>query len=300
MNTPISPDHVRTYLCTLQDTICSFVENIEPDAQFSRTIKPRKHGMARPRVLSGGSIIEKAAVNFTHSLGASLPKAATDRKPELAGKPFQAVSLSLIIHPKNPYAPTTHANLRFFIAEANTPIWWFGGGFDLTPYYGFEEDAIHWHKTAQKACLPFGVDTYPELKKACDEYFFLPHRQEPRGIGGLFFEDWNRDGFDTSFAFIRSIGDHFLKAYAPILERRINMHYTKRERDHQLYRRGRYVEFNLLYDRGTRYGLQSGRSIESVLASMPPLVQFCYDQQTEKNSPEEQLYTDFLTHREWV
>lgn len=300
MNHPISPDRVREYLCTLQDTICSALEEVEPSSSFSRIIKPRAQGMARPRVLSDGNIIEKAAVNFTHSVGSSLPKAATDRKPELAGKPFQAVSLSLIVHPKNPYAPTTHANLRFFIAEANKPLWWFGGGFDLTPYYGFKEDAVHWHKTAQKACIPFGAEIYHELKKACDSYFYLPHRKEPRGIGGLFFEDWNRNGFETSFSFVRSIGDHFLSAYIPILKRRIHLPYTQRERDHQLYRRGRYVEFNLLYDRGTRYGLQSGRSIESVLASMPPMVHFRYDQKNTADSPEEKLYTEFLTNREWI
>ena len=296
----ISPDAVREYLCTLQDTICRFVEDHEPKSKFSRTPVPTATGLARPRVLSGGEVIEKAAVNFTHSIGSSLPKAATDRKPKMAGKPFQAVSMSLIIHPRNPFAPTTHANLRFFIAEADEPIWWFGGGFDLTPYYGFEEDVIHWHSTAKKACSPFGEEVYPKLKKACDEYFYLPHRKEPRGVGGLFFEDWKQGGFERSFAFVRSIGDHFIEAYEPILKRRVSMEYTQKQREHQLYRRGRYVEFNLLYDRGTRYGIQSGRRIESVLASMPPMVEFTYDKQNELGSPEHDLYTKFLITKDWI
>jgi coproporphyrinogen III oxidase len=294
------PNTVLAYLCALQDNICSFIESIEPVQKFSRPHVHTDRGLARPRILSNGIHIEKSAVNFTHSIGSSLPKAATDRKPEMAGRPFQAVSLSLIVHPRNPYAPTTHANLRFFIAEGDIPIWWFGGGFDLTPYYGFVEDAIHWHSTAQQACAPFGEDVYPTLKKACDEYFYLPHRKEPRGIGGLFFEDWRRGGFEQSFQFVKSVGDHFRTAYEPILRRRMHTPFTDRERSHQLYRRGRYVEFNLLYDRGTKYGLQSGRRIESVLASMPPLVAFNYDQKTLSNSPEERLYTDFLINKEWI
>lgn len=291
---------VREYLCTLQDSICSFLETIEPEARFSKEELSSDTGFSQPRILSNGRVIEKAAVNFTHSQGSSLPSAATDRKPEMAGKAFEAVALSLIVHPSNPYAPTTHANLRFFIANTDVPTWWFGGGFDLTPYYGFTEDAVHWHQTAQKACIPFGIDVYPKLKQWCDEYFYLPHRKEPRGIGGLFFEDWTEGGFEQSFSFVRSVGDHFLPAYAPILSRRIHMPYSQRERNHQLYRRGRYVEFNLLYDRGTKYGLQSGRRIESVLASMPPLVQFAYNQQYAPDTPEHKLTSEFLINKDWI
>jgi len=291
---------IQEYLCALQDNICLYLEKIDTKARFSRTPQQSARGNRRPRIMNDGLHIEKAAVNFTHSKGDSLPKAATDRRPEMAGRPFQALSVSLIVHPRNPYAPTTHANLRFFIAEGNTPIWWFGGGFDLTPYYGFEEDAIHWHQTAKDACIPFGPDVYATLKKSCDNYFYLPHRKEPRGIGGLFFEDWTMGGMQRSFDFVKSVGDHFLPAYSKILERRMHMKYGEREREHQLYRRGRYVEFNLLYDRGTKYGLQSGRSIESVLSSMPPLVRFGYNVQPEHNSPEHTLLTKYLIHREWI
>jgi coproporphyrinogen III oxidase len=232
-------------------------------------------------VLEDGPVIEKAAVNFTHARGDRLPSAATERRPELAGAAFQAVSLSLIVHPRNPYAPTSHANLRLFSAEppSGNAVWWFGGGFDLTPYYGFDEDAVHWHQVARDACRPLGGDAYARLKRACDEYFFLPHRREPRGIGGLFFDDLAEGGYERCFEFVRSVGDHYLGAYRPILARRKETPYGERERDFQLYRRGRYVEFNLVYDRGTRYGLQSGRRIESVLASLPPAVHWRYDWQ---------------------
>ncbi len=235
-------------------------------------------------------------MQFTHSRGPALPPAATARNPELAGHGFQATAISLIVHPRNPYAPTTHANLRFFMIEADTPVWYFGGGFDLTPYYGFEDDARHWHRTAAAAV---GVH-YPTMKAACDQYFHLPHRGECRGIGGLFFDDWTTDGFDASFALTRSVGDHFLPAYEPILRRRIDLPYAERERDWQLYRRGRYVEFNLVIDRGTQYGLQSGRRVESVLASLPPLVRWQYNLQPEPGSEEARLYTDFLPPRDWL
>jgi coproporphyrinogen III oxidase len=294
---------VRRYLLELQDTICTALEEEDPTQRFleSREERPRG-GLARARVLEDGPVIEKAAVNFTHALGDRLPPAATERRPELAGASFEAVSLSLIVHPRNPYAPTSHANLRAFAARPATgdAVWWFGGGFDLTPYYGFEEDAVHWHEMARDACEPLGADAYPRLKRACDKYFFLPHRGEPRGIGGLFFDDLAEGGFERCFAFVRSVGDHYLPAYRPLLARRKQTPYGDRERDFQLYRRGRYVEFNLVYDRGTRYGLQSGRRIESVLASLPREVHWRYDWHPEPGSPEARLTEHFLKPRDWA
>jgi len=288
---------VRDYFMELQDRIVAALEAVEGQTRFQREEVPGPEGtLSRPRVLEDGQHIEKAAVQFTHSRGASLPPAATERNPELAGHGFQAAAISLIVHPRNPYAPTTHANLRFFLVEADTPVWYFGGGFDLTPYYGFLEDAVHWHQTARAAA---GAH-YPALKSACDAYFYLPHRQECRGIGGLFFDDWTEGGFETAFDFTRAIGDHFLPAYEPIMRRRIEMPYGERERDWQLYRRGRYAEFNLAIDRGTKYGLQSGRRVESVLASLPPLVKWKYNYQPEPGSPEARLYTDFLPPRAWL
>lgn len=295
MTAAIEP--VRDYFMSLQDRIVGALEAVDGDARFLREELPGPGGtLSRPRVLEGGHHIEKAAVQFTHSRGPALPPAATARNPELAGHGFQATAISLIVHPRNPYAPTTHANLRFFMIEADTPVWYFGGGFDLTPYYGFEDDARHWHRTAAAAV---GVH-YPTMKAACDQYFHLPHRGECRGIGGLFFDDWTTDGFDASFALTRSVGDHFLPAYEPILRRRIDLPYAERERDWQLYRRGRYVEFNLVIDRGTQYGLQSGRRVESVLASLPPLVRWQYNLQPEPGSEEARLYTDFLPPRDWL
>ena len=295
----MSPDitRVRDYFVALQDRVVAALEALDGEKSFIREDRPGPDGaLARPRVLEDGAHIEKAAVQFTHSLGASLPDAATARNPQLAGKSFQATAISLIVHPRNPYAPTTHANLRFFIVEADEPVWYFGGGFDLTPYYGFEEDAVHWHSEAQAAT----GEHYPQLKKACDEYFYLPHRDECRGVGGVFFDDWTEGGFEASFEFTRSIGDHFLPAYQPIFERRMHADYGTRERDWQLYRRGRYAEFNLAIDRGTKYGLQSGRRVESVLASMPPLAAWKYDYHPEPDSPEARLYSDFLPPREWL
>jgi coproporphyrinogen III oxidase len=249
-------------------------------------------------------VIERAAVNFTHTEGAAMPPTATERRPELAGRHYQAVSVSLIVHPRNPYVPTCHANYRAFVADtpgAETPaVWWFGGGFDLTPYYGFEEDARHWHRVARDACTPFGGDWYPRFKQACDAYFHLPHRGEPRGIGGVFFDDLDEGGFEHCFGFLQSVGNAFVDAYQPILARRKGWPYGERERAFQLYRRGRYVEFNLLYDRGTRFGLQAGARVESVLASMPPLAAWRYDYRPEPGTPEAALYSDFLVPRDWA
>ncbi len=294
---------VRRYLMDLQDRITAALEAADGEARFAeQRFEDPGGGLARPRVLAGGGLVEKAAVHFTEARGPSLPAAATERRPELAGRGFEATSLSLIVHPRNPFVPTVHANFRFFLAEreGTAPVWWFGGGFDLTPCYGFEEDAVHWHRTAREALAPFGEELYPRWKRACDEYFFLPHRGEARGIGGVFFDDFDEGGFERCFAVVRSLGDHFLPAYLPIVERRRLERWGEAERDWQLHRRGRYVEFNLLYDRGTRYGLQSGRRVESVLASLPPLVRFGYDHRPVPGSREERLLRDFLVPRDWL
>jgi coproporphyrinogen III oxidase len=301
MNETPRIEPVRDYFVGLQKSICEHLERLDGHGRFGGTdVRAPDGGLARPRVLEGGRHIEKAAVQFTHSRGASLPPAATERNPGLAGHGFQAAAISLIVHPCNPYVPTTHMNLRFFIVMAEVPVWYFGGGFDLTPYYGFEEDCVHWHEQARAACAPFGASLYAQLKQACDQYFFLPHRGEPRGIGGIFFDDWTHGGFADSFAFARSVGDHFLPAYAPIFERRMGTPYTDRERQFQLYRRGRYAEFNLAIDRGTKYGLQSGRRVESVLASLPPLAVWRYDYHPETGTPEAELYERFLPPRWWI
>lgn len=297
------PTVVREYLLELQARFCSAFEELEGEKRFvGEEWKDADRGLSLPRVLTDGAIIERAAVNFSHTLGDALPGAATVRRPDLAGHRFEAVSLSLIAHPRNPHVPTTHANFRFFVADKKNddPVWWFGGGFDLTPYYGYEEDAVHWHENAQEACRPFGKDVYPQFKRACDKYFYLPHRDETRGVGGLFFDDLSDWGFETTFAFLRSAGDRFLPGYLPILERRKAVPYGDREREFQLYRRGRYVEFNLIYDRGTLYGLQAGRRIEAVLASMPPRVRWEYDWQPEPGSAEADLYEKFLKPRDWL
>jgi coproporphyrinogen III oxidase len=294
---------VRGYLRDLQDRICDALERADGEARFVEDVwEDPEAGASLPRFLSGGPVLERAAVNFTHAKGRELPAAATARRPELAGCPFEAASLSVIVHPRNPYVPTTHMNLRFFLAGGGTgsPRWWFGGGLDLTPYYGFEEDAVHWHRTARDACAPFGPDVHPRFKRWCDEYFFLEHRKEARGIGGLFFDDFAEWDFERTFALARSVGDHFLPGYLPILERRKGISYGEREREFQLLRRGRYVEFNLLYDRGTLYGLQSGRRIEAVLASLPPRVRWAYDRKPEPGSPEAMLYEVFLPPRDWL
>jgi coproporphyrinogen III oxidase len=294
---------VKAYLLGLQESICRELEQEDGGGRFREDswVRPQGGG-GRSRVLSDGSVFEQAGVNFSHVFGDQLPASATAHRPELAGRHWQAMGVSLVIHPHNPYVPTSHANVRFFIAEkpGAEPIWWFGGGFDLTPYYGFEQDAVHWHCTAHDACVPFGEDVYPRFKKWCDEYFFLKHRNEPRGIGGLFFDDLNEWGFDKCFAFLRSVGDHYIQAYRPIVARRKDIPYGERERDFQLYRRGRYVEFNLVYDRGTLFGLQSGGRTESILMSLPPLVKWRYNWQPQPGTPEAELYEVYLKPRDWL
>ena len=289
---------VRTYLLALQDSICAALER-EDGGKFQEDAWTRAEGGGgRSRVRSDGTVFEKAGVGFSHVTGAALPASATAARPELAGKGFEAMGVSLVIHPRNPYVPTTHANVRFLQAgEGADAVWWFGGGFDLTPYYGFEEDAVHWHRTARGAC---GPELYPRFKQWCDDYFFLKHRSEPRGIGGIFFDDFNALGFDRSFTLLRHVGDAFLPAYLPIVQRRKRHAHGEREREFQLYRRGRYVEFNLVYDRGTLFGLQSGGRTESILMSLPPLVAWRYDWQPTPGTPEAKLYDLFLQPRDWA
>jgi coproporphyrinogen III oxidase len=301
--TDIAIDAVKAYLLGLQDDICTQLEQEDGEGRFVEDSWDREEGGGgRSRVLTEGAVIEKGGVNFSHVFGSALPGSATAARPELAGRSFQAMGVSLVIHPRNPYVPTSHANVRFFIAEkeGKPPVWWFGGGFDLTPYYGFEEDVRHWHGVARDACAPFGEHLYPAWKKWCDEYFFLRHRNEPRGVGGLFFDDLNAPGFEQSFAMMQSVGNAYLNAYRPIMARRKDTAWGERERQFQLYRRGRYVEFNLVYDRGTLFGLQSGGRTESILMSLPPLVRWDYDWQPEPGTPEAALYEQFLCHREWV
>jgi coproporphyrinogen III oxidase len=296
---------VRDYLLGLQDHICQQLEIVDGQEKFVEDAWERTDGLAgggRTRVLNDGAVFEQGGVNFSHVRGTSMPASATANRPELAGRSFEAIGVSLVIHPKNPFAPTSHANVRFFIAEkeGEEPIWWFGGGYDLTPYYGFEEDAIHWHQTAKNACDPFGDDVYPKLKKWCDDYFYLKHRDETRGAGGLFFDDLNEGGFKHCFAFLRSVGNSYIDAYVPIVKRRKDTQYGEREHDFQLYRRGRYVEFNLVYDRGTLFGLQSGGRTESILMSLPPLVKWRYNWQPEPGSDEAKLYEVFLKPQDWL
>ena len=299
---PTDLDAVRTYLLQLQDSICAALEREDGSGHFQEDAWTRPEGGGgRSRVMSAGAVFEKAGVGFSHVTGTSLPASATATRPELAGKSFQALGVSLVLHPLNPYVPTVHLNVRFFIAgEGADAVWWFGGGFDLTPYYGFTADCIHWHRTARAACEPFGADLHPRFKKWCDDYFFLKHRQEARGIGGLFFDDFNALGFTRSFALMRSIGDAFLPAYLPIVQQRKATPYGQRERDFQLYRRGRYVEFNLVWDRGTHFGLQSGGRTESILMSLPPLVAWHYNWQPTLGTPEAQLMAEFLKPRDWA
>jgi coproporphyrinogen III oxidase len=294
---------VRSYLLTLQERISAAIEAEDGAARFREDSWERPEGGGgRSRVLTDGAVFEQAGIGFSHVYGPGLPPSATVHRPELAGRSFEALGVSLVFHPLNPYIPTTHMNIRFFIAEkeGEEPVWWFGGGFDLTPYYGFEEDAVDWHRVARQACAPFGPDVYPRYKKWCDEYFFLRHRQEPRGIGGIFFDDLNEWGFERSFDFLQSVGNHFLIAYLPIVLRRKDASYGERERDFQLYRRGRYVEFNLVWDRGTLFGLQSGGRTESILMSLPPLVRWRYDWHPEPGTPEARLYDEFLRPRDWA
>ena len=294
---------VKRYLLDLQDRICAALAREDGDGAFREDAWDRPGGGGgRTRVLEQGRVLERAGINFSHVFGTNLPPSATAQRPELAGRGFQAMGVSLVIHPRNPYVPTSHANVRFFVAEKAVAerVWWFGGGFDLTPYYGFVEDAVHWHRTARAACEPFGPEVYPRFKRWCDDYFYLRHRSEPRGIGGLFFDDLNEWGFEQSFRFLRSVGDHYLPAYLPIVQRRKGLGYGKRERSFQKYRRGRYVEFNLVYDRGTLFGLQSGGRTESILMSLPPAVSWRYDWHPQPGSPEEALYARFLVPRDWL
>jgi len=309
---------VKAYLLGLQDHICQQLAQTDEQAEFQTDLWDRStevqlphaashlKGGGRTRLLTDGAVFEQAGVNFSHVFGDEMPKSATAHRPELAGRNFQAVGVSLVIHPKNPYVPTSHANVRFFIAEKEgaAPVWWFGGGFDLTPYYGNESDCIYWHQIAKNACDPFGNDVYPRYKKWCDDYFYLKHRGEARGIGGLFFDDlntWdNQLNFTKSFDFMQSVGNAYIEAYLPIVEKRKNSDYGEKQRDFQLYRRGRYVEFNLVFDRGTLFGLQTGGRTESILMSLPPLVKWRYNWQPEESSEEAKLYTDFLPAKDWL
>ena len=310
MSGDISSKSVRSYLLKLQDSICSALEDEDGGAVFSEDTWERDHGESegpalggggRTRVLEKGAVFEQAGVNFSHVTGASLPPSATAARPELDGCSFEALGVSLVIHPENPHIPTSHANVRFFIAEkeGEPPVWWFGGGYDLTPYYPVREDIVARHRTAQEACEPFGDDVYPRYKDWCDRYFHLRHRDEARGVGGLFFDDLNEWGFERSFAFLQAVGDSYLDAYLPVVRRRRDTPWTERQRAFQLYRRGRYVEFNLVYDRGTLFGLQSGGRTESILMSLPPLVSWRYNWQPEPGSEEARLY-DYLKPRDWL
>ena len=293
---------VRAYLENLQDRICAGLEKEESDGAFEEETWVREEGGGgRSRVLQEGAVFEKAGVNFSHVRGTRLPASATARNPELAGRCFEAMGVSLVIHPRNPYVPTSHANVRFFIAEkqGHAPVWWFGGGFDLTPYYLNEDDARHWHRTAAAACAPFGDDHYPRFKEWCDRYFYLKHRDETRGVGGLFFDDYDEGGFDRAFAFMRAVGDAYLPAYQPIVARRKAVPHGKREREFQAFRRGRYVEFNLLFDRGTLFGIQTGGRTESILMSLPPVVRWGYNWAPPAGSPEAALY-DYLKPVDWL
>ena len=303
MTDEVGTGPVKAYLLMLQERICQEFQRLDGGGAFHQDTWERPGGGGgRSRVLAGEALFEQVGVNFSHVYGEALPPAASAARPELAGRSFQALGVSLVAHPVNPYVPTSHFNLRYFVAEApgQQPVWWFGGGFDLTPYYGFEEDVLHWHHTSREACLEFGDDVYPRYKAWCDRYFFLKHRGEARGIGGLFFDDLNEWGFEQCLAFAQSVGDHYLPAYVPIIERRRNLEYGERERDFQLYRRGRYVEFNLVYDRGTLFGLQSGGRTESILMSLPPLVRWRYDWRPAPGSPEAALYEKFLPPRDWL
>jgi coproporphyrinogen III oxidase len=298
----VSKHVIKDYFLGLQERIVSRMETLDG--------KPfRRDGWERPeggggisRLVEEGNFLERAGVNFSHVMGEKLPPSATAHRPELAGRRWEAMGVSLVFHPRNPYIPTVHMNVRCFIAEkeGEAPAWWFGGGMDLTPYYGFEEDAKHFHATCRKALEPFGSDWHPRFKKWCDEYFYLKHRNEPRGVGGIFFDDLNAPDFPTCFNLMQSVGDHFLPAYVPIFERRKDKQYGERERDFQAYRRGRYVEFNLVFDRGTLFGLQSGGRTESILMSLPPVVKWRYDWKPESGTPEARLYTDFLVGKDWV
>jgi len=294
---------VKIFFLKLQSDICAILESLDGEAQFEVDEWTRETlGGGRSQVMTNGVIFEKAGVNFSHVGGQQLPPSASAARPELSGRSFQAMGVSVVVHPRNPLVPTSHMNVRFFIAEKpdEEPVWWFGGGFDLTPYYGFEEDCILWHSVAKNALVPFGDRYYPRFKKWCDDYFYLPHRKEHRGIGGLFFDDFNELGFEKSFALVQAVGQAYINAYQPIVERRSELSYNQHQRDFQLYRRGRYVEFNLVYDRGTLFGLQSNGRTEAILMSLPPLVAWHYNWSPHPGSPEAELYTHFLQSRDWV
>ena len=294
---------VKEYLLGLQERICQRLEAVDGRASFIRDSWDRPEGGGGiSRVMADGGVIEKGGVNFSHVRGEGLPPSASASRPELAGRSFQAMGVSLVIHPRNPRVPTSHANVRFFVAEkpGEPPVWWFGGGYDLTPYYGYREDCVHWHRVARDACAPFGEAVYPRYKQWCDEYFHLPHRHEPRGVGGLFFDDLNEWGFERCFDFLRAVGDSYLPAYRPIVQRRRDEPWGERERQFQLYRRGRYVEFNLVYDRGTLFGLQSQGRTEAILMSLPPLVRWEYDYHPEPGSAEAELTDYYLRDRDWL
>lgn len=289
---------VKRFLLSLQDRICDQLAAVDGEAQFVED----DWGRGRSRVITDGAVFEKGGVNFSHVQGDAMPGSASAHRPELAGRSYQAMGVSLVMHPQNPYIPTSHANVRFFVAEkpGEEPVWWFGGGYDLTPYYGFEEDCRHWHQVAKNACEPFGAELYPRYKKWCDDYFYMSHRDEARGIGGLFFDDLNEGGFERCFDFMQAVANSYTDAYVPIVERRKAMAWGDRQRQFQLYRRGRYVEFNLVHDRGTLFGLQSGGRTESILMSLPPLVRWEYNWQPEAASPEAALTTEFLPVRDWL
>ncbi|MRH78361.1 oxygen-dependent coproporphyrinogen oxidase [Spiribacter sp. C176] len=303
MSEVVDTPAVKHYLLDLQTRICEGLADLEPEQDFHEDRWERSQGGGgQSRVLTDGQVFEQAGVNFSHVHGDHLPATATERRPELAGRSFQALGVSLVIHPRNPYVPTSHANVRFFVADAPNapPIWWFGGGFDLTPFYPFKTDCQHWHRIAKEAVTPFGETLYPRFKKWCDDYFYLPHRNEARGIGGLFFDDYDEGGFDAAFGLMQAVGNAYLPAYLPIVHARQATPFTEHERAFQLYRRGRYVEFNLLYDRGTRFGIQSGGRTESILMSMPPLARWEYGYTAEEGSAEAELTDYYLVPRQWV
>jgi coproporphyrinogen III oxidase len=301
-SSPPQPEAVKAWLLDLQSRIVQALEAIDGKAFLRDEWQRAEGGGGISRLVEEGNVIERGGVNFSHVLGAKLPPSASAHRPDLGGKPWEAMGVSLVIHPRNPYAPTVHMNVRFFSTTnaAGEPVWWFGGGMDLTPYYGFEQDAKHFHQRCHDALAPFGADLHAKYKQWCDEYFYLKHRQEARGVGGIFFDDHNDAGFEQSFAMTQSVGEAFLKAYLPILEQRKDTPYGERERDFQAYRRGRYVEFNLVFDRGTLFGLQSGGRTEAILMSMPPIVKWRYRWEPEDGTPEAALYTDFLPHRDWL
>ena len=295
--------NVKHYLEQLQDSICQALATEDGKARFEEDAWTRDNlGGGRTRVIQNGNVFEKGGINFSHIQGDKLPSAATAKRPELAGRQFQAMGVSGVLHPLNPFVPTAHFNVRFFMAEkeGSDPLWWFGGGLDLTPYYGFVEDAEHWHRISKQACDPFGQEVYPRFKQWCDEYFYLKHRDETRGIGGLFFDDVNEWDFETCFNFLKSIGDSFVPAYLPIIQKRKILPFTEKQREFQQFRRGRYVEFNLLYDRGTLFGIQSGGRTESILMSLPPLARWGYDWHADPGSKEAELTEKFLRPKAWI